>query len=201
MEAGAVRCYHETVNCLNFGDALNPLAVCIMIAHFAPQSCKGYKDSKQYKSIFCKIDRNNPCMRMFDWILAKSLHREAGGEWTDATKQAVSERISIVDAKVLITEDTDGHASEFRTFCHDNDISMDEMDLIGFLLYSFHVKHHDIGGSDSLLYVLVTSAAVYDALFSKCQMWVLRHELDSFSRLLSAWPSVGNKDLEESYVP
>eukprot|EP00986_Skeletonema_menzelii_P018938 scaffold26905_cov177-Skeletonema_menzelii.AAC.1 len=91
-----------------------------MIAHFCPQTCKHYKDQKRHRSIFCKIDRNNPCMSMFDWILPKSLHKEAGGEWTDATKQAVSERLSIVDAKVLVTEDTDEHANEFRTFCHDN---------------------------------------------------------------------------------
>ena len=154
---------------LNFGDGLSPLTVCLMIAHFAPWSCRSYKDTRRYSSRYCKIDRNNPCMRMFDWILAKSLHKEAGGEWNDATREAVSERLSIVDAKILITEDTDDHANEFKTFCNDNQITMDEMNLVGFLLFAFHVKHREIGPSyDSPLNVMVTSADANKEFFAKC---------------------------------
>ena len=154
---------------LNLGDGLSPLTVCLMIAHFAPWSCRDYKDTRKYRSPFCKIDRENPCMRMFDWILPKSLHKEAGGEWSEEMRQAISERVSIVDAKVLVTKDTEDHAKEFRAFCRDNRISMDEMNLIGFLLFAFHVKHHELGPrSNTPLNVMVSSASAYRELFADC---------------------------------
>eukprot|EP00985_Skeletonema_marinoi_P021686 scaffold13408_cov153-Skeletonema_marinoi.AAC.9 len=122
-DAVKAECGDKYDGCLNLGDALNPLAVALMIAHFAPGSCKSYDDTKNlekmFRSLFCKIARDNECMRMFDWILAKSLHKEAGGVWSEDIRRAVSERFSIVDAKILVTEVTDDHVAEFNTFCTD----------------------------------------------------------------------------------
>ncbi|KAL7452889.1 hypothetical protein ACHAWC_004603 [Mediolabrus comicus] len=156
---------------LNFGDSLNPLAVVLWIVHFAPNSCKDHKDLKTYRSLFCKMDRKNPCLRMLDYILAKSLCKEGDGDWSEALQQAISEVMSMVDAKVLVTVDTDDYEAEFNTFCEKNSISMAEMDMLGLLLVAFHVKHHAMGNHDSPLTVMVSSAPAYKALFSKCDYY------------------------------
>ena len=153
---------------LNFGDALYPYAVGLILVHFAPYSCIDYNDEdfKEFWSKFCKIARANACMSFFDWILPKSLNKEAGRDWTDETKKEVSKRMSFVDGKFLVTVDTDNHQEEFETFCSDNGITMAVMDLIGLLLITFHVKHHELGKSSEPLSILVTSAPARDDLFS-----------------------------------
>eukprot|EP00985_Skeletonema_marinoi_P010972 scaffold5164_cov73-Skeletonema_marinoi.AAC.1 len=121
-----------------------------------------------FRFLFCKIARDNECMRMFDWILAKSLHKEAGGVWSEDIRRAVSERFSIVDAKILVTEVTDDQVAEFNTFCTDVGISKAEMNLIGLIIVGCHVKHHELGDPNSPLTVLVSSAPAYEELFSRC---------------------------------
>jgi uncharacterized protein YoaH (UPF0181 family) len=105
---------------------------------------------------------------MLDWILAKSLCKEGNGVWSKALQRAISIVMSMVDAKVLVTDDTNDHVAEFQTFCKKNSITMAEMDLLGLLLVAFHVKHHAMGNRNTPLTVLVSSAPAYKALFSEC---------------------------------
>ena len=151
---------------INFGDRLNPLAVAMIIAHFAPKSCKDYEDIKKFISEFCKIDRNNPCMAMFAWILAKSLHKEAKGEWKDEeAKKAIELRTVFIDAKIFVTENTDNHTNEFKDFCSDAGISMTEMNLIGAIIVGVHIKHYQLGQRKSPMAILLASTAVRNEIF------------------------------------
>ena len=102
------------------------------------------------------------------------MHKEAGGVWSEDIRRAVSERFSIVDAKILVTEVTDDHVAEFNTFCADVGISKAEMNLIGLIIVGCHVKHHELGDPDSPLTVLVSSAPAYEELFSRCGYYETR---------------------------
>lgn len=138
----------------------------MIIAHFAPKSCKDYKDIKKFLSKFCKIDRKNPCMAMFAWILAKSLHKEAGGEWIDEeAKKAIELRTVFVDAKIFVTEETKNHANEFKVFCSDAGISMAQMNLIGAIIVGVHIKHYQLGKRKSPMAILLASTTVRNELF------------------------------------
>ena len=152
---------------LNLSDALNPNAVALFIGHFAPNSCKDHVDKKEYSSKHCRTDRKNVCLRMTE-LWAKSLHKEAGGgKWSEEASKMVNERFVIVDAKILVTDETESHRSEFKQFCEENDISMAQMNLIGLILVGFVVKHHELGDKDHPLFIIVPSAAAHQDLFSR----------------------------------
>ena len=124
---------------VNLGDGLREFLSLIIIKHYAPYSCKGYTDGG---CEFNLIDRKNPCIRAFLLLIARSLHKEGGGIWTDDIAKIVNEKIAFTDMRVTLPESKDKHQREFNTCKKHCKISTDLFDLIGFLGYASQVKYH-----------------------------------------------------------
>ena len=147
---------------VNLGDVLQELLSLIILKHYAPDSCKDYTDGGEYNL----IARDNPCIRAFLLLIARSLHKEGGEVWTDDIAKSVNDKIAFTDMRVTLPKSKDTHQSEFEDCRKDCDISPGLFDLIGFLPYATQVKYHYLCRGKPIK-VVVASAECYKIWFDK----------------------------------
>ena len=147
---------------VNLGDGIRPGVSLFVFKHYAPWSCKDYNDPFGFS--FCKIDRINPCIRAFDWIIPRSLHCEASGEWSDKLKEAVSKKISFVDMIPFIPKKKETHHKEAHDAAKVLGITWEQLMCISVLRFMLQSKYNLLSGGAKLR-LLIASANVGHILF------------------------------------
>jgi len=133
---------------LNFGDGISLLTCAIIIKHYAPWSCRGYKCRRGFVANLIK--RTNQCIVPFLNNVPKSLNKEAGYDWSAEIAKSVDDSVAFVDMRIITPTEKKKCKSEFNTFYRDASITKGQANLLGFILYAFHVKaHHVNNGEDS----------------------------------------------------
>ena len=133
---------------LNFGDGISLLTCAIIIKHYAPWSCRGYECRRGFVSNLIK--RTNQCIVPFLNNIPKSLNKEAGHDWSTEIAKSVDDSVAFVDTRIITPKKKKKCKSEFNTFYKDASITERDANLLGFILYAFHVKaHHVHYGDDS----------------------------------------------------
>ena len=87
-----------------------------------------------------KIDRRNVCILQFLKVLAKSLHKEAGGIWSSDTEESVGNSINFVDMLVLVPEVKKKLNSDIKAYNNLAGITLEEFKLVGFILMAAQIR-------------------------------------------------------------
>jgi len=127
---------------LNFGDGISLLTCAIIIKHYAPWSCRGYECRRGFVANLIK--RTNQCIVPFLNNIPKSLNKEAGYDWGADIAKSVDDSVAFVDMRIITPKKKKKCKSEFNTFYKDANITERDANLLGFILYAFHVKAHHV---------------------------------------------------------
>jgi len=97
------------------------------------------------------IKRTNQCIVPFLNNIPKSLNKEAGYDWSAEIAKSVDDySVAFVDMRIITPKKKKKCKSEFKTLYKDASITERDANLLGFILYAFHVKaHHVNNGEDS----------------------------------------------------
>jgi hypothetical protein len=147
---------------VNLGDGVRPVVWLWVFKHYAPWSCKDHKDPFGFS--FCKIDRNNPCIRAFVWIIPRSLHCEARGKWCEKLKEAVSKKISFVDMLPFIPKIKKTHHEEAHAAAKVLGITWAQLVCISVLRFMLQSTYNLLSDAPKLR-LLIASANVGETLF------------------------------------